>query len=349
MLDQRLAIEWVSNNIANFGGDINRISLVGQSAGSELVDYYSYAYPQDTIITGMIMQSGTRESHLTQSKASASVAWQAVAQYLGCGDSSADPNTVIACMRKPDLTTAQILDVARLQNWYPSIDDTLVFSDYPARAAAGNVSRVPLLIGNTDNESGILAAQAPMANGNGLVDWSFLSNTTVACPTSARANLAATVGAPTWRYRYFGDFPNLQIRTDIDAGAFHSSDVYSILGSWPAGDGIPDATAEEIALGKYMRGAWATFAKDTQKGLSTYQGENCEGLAENDLPLNCGWPIYSAQKEVVIRLGWENKVDIVVDEAELWDSTCGELEVNDGIASTIMKVGGLKRRSVNWV
>jgi len=33
MKDQALAIQWVKDNIEHFGGDVDRITLMGQSAG----------------------------------------------------------------------------------------------------------------------------------------------------------------------------------------------------------------------------------------------------------------------------------------------------------------------------
>jgi carboxylesterase type B len=53
LLDMRAAVEWIHTNIAEFGGDPERITIFGQSAGAEAVDAYSFAYPNDTIVKGL--------------------------------------------------------------------------------------------------------------------------------------------------------------------------------------------------------------------------------------------------------------------------------------------------------
>ena len=52
LLDIDAAIQWIHANIAQFGGDPNRITIMGLSAGGIATDAYTFAHPNDTIVKG---------------------------------------------------------------------------------------------------------------------------------------------------------------------------------------------------------------------------------------------------------------------------------------------------------
>lgn len=100
------------------------------------------------------------------------------------------------------------------------------------------------------------------------------------------ANLSQASGIPTWRYYFNATFPNTQPAVasalGVNLGAFHSSEIGLVFST------IPEAssTAQEFALSEYMRGAWASFARNPFAGpgwnaLGTFGGTDLGVLGTN--------------------------------------------------------------------
>jgi cholinesterase len=312
LLDQRLAIEWIRDNIAAFGGDPARITLFGQSAGAGSVDFYSYAYLHDPIISGMILESGTTALGAYPLESTAD-SWYNVTATLGCGDVDTNQGALMACMRSK--STQEITDAIPLFDqafasaaFWPTIDNVSVFSDYPARTAAGNFIKVPLLVGNNDFEAGYFRAMASLYN-DFLPDdvWVEFSNATFSCPAAIRANASCKAGIPTWRYRYFGTFEELRLTTEPDSGSYHGSELSVLFGTVNETGMGSNASAGVNKVGRYMRGAWAAFANDPSHGLSYYDG---------------GWAKYDPGKETLLKLAYENGGGVLLADPSLYDSAC---------------------------
>ena len=108
-LDQRMAIEWVRDNIQAFGGDPSRITIFGQSAGGASVDFYNYAWTEDPIIAGSIEQSGTAISFGNKQPESAAKSWYTVTAKVGCGDNTTAEDQLLECMRSANTTMMDLI------------------------------------------------------------------------------------------------------------------------------------------------------------------------------------------------------------------------------------------------
>ncbi|KAH8654949.1 Alpha/Beta hydrolase protein [Tricladium varicosporioides] len=305
-LDQRMAVEWVKENIAAFGGDTSRITLTGQSAGAAAVDHYAYSWASDPIVSGLIMESGAAGFGEALPPNNAAE-WYNVSATLGCGArGSQESSKILSCLQSKPI--GELMAAIGSNTFNPSADNITGFPDYPALSKAGKFAKLPVLTGNNDFEAGIYILLNALYNRTNDHDhWVALTDNVFACPAGARANVSASHSLPIWRYRWFGNFPNTRLMTNPDSGAYHCSEIPFVFDTLPTGPGIAANTEAEISIGKYVRGAWAAFVKNPTSGLKTYEG---------------GWPQYSPSEPSLIRLAYNNATGTNVALPQVYDSTC---------------------------
>lgn len=82
LLDQELALQWVRQNIHAFGGDPNRIALMGHSAGATSVTWFLQRHPTNPPFQSAIMLSSAFLIETTPTTYEA--AWTTFATAVGC-------------------------------------------------------------------------------------------------------------------------------------------------------------------------------------------------------------------------------------------------------------------------
>ena len=91
LYDQLCALEWVRRNISAFGGDPEKITVMGQSAGAMSVQQHSLSPLSCGLFRGAVMSSGGGVSPLMKPRPAESnyPFWKAVMEKAGCPDLSA--------------------------------------------------------------------------------------------------------------------------------------------------------------------------------------------------------------------------------------------------------------------
>ena len=193
----------------------------------------------------------------------------------------------------------------------PTVDNDLVFPDYAARAAAGNFTHRPYLTGNNDYEAGLfklLAAEAGIRLP--AIDWAIYDLVTFSCPAANAARARSEHGVPTWRYRYYADFPNLRLTRNPSSGAWHGAEMYALWQTSADASGEADTPAER-SISRYLAGAWASFAKDPAGALSSPP---------------YSWPRYETNGDTLIRLGYNNETRASYVDPVTYDLACEVVE-----------------------
>jgi para-nitrobenzyl esterase len=302
LLDQQAALRWVKQNIAAFGGDPERITIFGQSAGGSDVGYAMASPLAKGLFRRAIIESGGLfgTAGPPAKLAAAEEAGKKLTTELGGS---------ISTLR--DMPASQIVaKVARNFGAYglnAVIDGWVLPQSMTDAIASGQTNGTEMLLGTTANEgSQLLPANTPEALSALIKRWfgtqaesvtAIYSGTDAATAsvaadqlqsdylaTMARvvAGLFAKQGHPAYVYSFDRAAPGSD---PVKVGAFHCAELAYVFGTQNTIDRPWEATDRKLA--DEMSSYWVRFAATGNP--------NGAGLPE--------WATYDDKSRYVMKFG----------------------------------------------
>ena len=314
LLDQLQALGWVRDNIAHFGGDATRVTVMGQSAGAVDICLLMASPMAAGLFERAIMESGDCQGTLNEDartpipynsiSGSGEQAGERLANDLGVADGPG------ALEKLRNIPADEIL-----KTWsqdrkvhFDALVDGWVVPEQPARIFAdGKQARVNVLVGSNADEATVFGHGGPKtvdaykeyllgdtgeyadqefkaypAMSDADVSRQYLQVQTDFFAYGAYSMAQAMTRASQKAYLYSFTYRATGKRAQL--GAYHGEELQLLSDSFPADW---QHSPEEKRLGDAMRAFWTQFAK----------------TGNPNVPGGTEWPAYNTHLDQYLALG----------------------------------------------
>jgi para-nitrobenzyl esterase len=291
LLDMLAALKWVKQNIASFGGDPDRVTVFGESAGASAIGLLLTSPLSRGLFDGAILESpGLMRplATLSESEAAGAELGDDLSQLRAM-----DPKTLM------DHAASAIPASRKLEKPRPVgpiIDGTVLPQSDAQAMAGGDLDRVPVLIGSNADEGRLFVQLAPPiktvaeyqsylktqfgASAGRMAECYPVASDDDVMPAVSKifgdnqfnrgittfSNALSALGLPVFRYRFDGLLgPGRKPATHGGEipyvfDAFSSDELAIFSGMGLINLGSSGVTAEDHALSRQMSSAWINFA-----------------------------------------------------------------------------------------
>lgn len=299
--DQIMALEWIHNNIAAFGGDPDKITIAGESAGGISVSILCGSPRCKGLFRAAISESGSSFWPVAERRGgNTAMCTEKSAQQGGTDFMKRLKCKNIKQLRKVPFQT--LVDSTRQESFWPVVDGVNIIDDQYKLYEAGNYNDVIALIGTNSDEGSLFSWPMPVEAYQQRVkatygEWAdkFLAvypakneqevyfaqsdifrDGSFAWGTYAWANLQTKTGKkPVYMYYFDQDSENTILRSR-KGGAAHVAEMPFAYG-YKFGSG--KMTETEQRMQQIMMQYWINFTKtgNPNGGTLPYWTEYAQG------------------------------------------------------------------------